>query len=261
MTTFRVPAWFALILLGVSGAYAAEGFPGRPQYPDVEIIELQDLYNQFDKVAIIDVRSEYEYETLRIKNAINIPVAHTSFSKDIRNIRSVTNKPLVFYCNGHSCMKSYKAARKAKLAKVPSCYAFDAGVFDWAKTYPKDTVLLGKELRDANRLISGKKFTAHQLGPKEFAKRVGPSTMVIDVRDSYQRAAVGLFPFEEKWIPLSQKGRLSDHIDRAKRNGKTLLIYDEVGKQVRWLQYRLEQAGVKKYYFMKGGASAYIDSI
>ena len=105
-----------------------------------------------------------------------------------------------------------------------------------------------------SRLISGKKFTAHQLGPKEFAKRVGPSTMVIDVRDSYQRAAVGLFPFEEKWIPLSQKGRLSDQIDRARRNGKTLLIYDEVGKQVRWLQYRLEQAGVKKYYFMKGGA-------
>jgi hypothetical protein len=34
-----------------------------------------------------------------------------------------------------------------------------------------------------------------------------------------------------------------------------------VGKQVRWLQYELEKAGLKKYYFMKKGASGYYDSL
>ena len=41
---------------------------------------------------------------------------------------------------------------------------------------------------------------------------------------------------------------------KAARSGDNMYVYDEAGKQVRWLMYRLEQAGVKDYYFMKGGA-------
>ena len=38
-----------------------------------------------------------------------------------------------------------------------------------------------------------------------------------------------------------------------------IFIYDEVGKQVRWLQYALEKANVKNYYFMHNGARGYYD--
>ena len=40
---------------------------------------------------------------------------------------------------------------------------------------------------------------------------------------------------------------------------KTLLVYDQTGKQVQWFQYYLESKGVKDYYFMKGGAQAHFD--
>jgi hypothetical protein len=40
-----------------------------------------------------------------------------------------------------------------------------------------------------------------------------------------------------------------------------LFIYDEVGKQVRWLQYTIEELGLKNYYFMDKGAKAYYSSI
>lgn len=43
----------------------------------------------------------------------------------------------------------------------------------------------------------------------------------------------------------------------AKKARKTLLVYDKVGKQVRWFQYYLEQQGLKDYYFLAGGAEGF----
>lgn len=235
-------------------------FPGRPQYPDIAVVELKDMQKNFDNVVVIDVRSEYEFETLHVKGAINVPVASTGFEKNVRNIRNTSKKQIVFYCNGHTCMKSYKAARKAKLAAIDNCAAFDAGIFDWAKADPARTVLLGDPLQPG-KLLGKDKFRNHQLDPKSFAKKVGTNVEVIDVRDRFQRAAVGLFPFQERWIPLDRTRTLEDAMREAKRRNKTLLIYDEVGKQVRWLQYRLEKMGVRDYYFMKGGANEYIKQI
>ena len=51
------------------------------------------------------------------------------------------------------------------------------------------------------------------------------------------------------------------YIRKAKEKGKTLFIYDEVGKQVRWLQYALEKEGIKNYYFMDKGATGYYKTI
>lgn len=36
----------------------------------------------------------------------------------------------------------------------------------------------------------------------------------------------------------------------------TLLIFDQVGKQVKWLQYYLEEYGYENYHFLEGGATA-----
>jgi len=85
--------------------------------------------------------------------------------------------------------------------------------------------------------------------------------MVLDVRDKYQRAGVGFFPGKERWVSLDQKDRIIRYIQKAKKQNRTLYVYDEVGKQVRWLQYELEKAGLKNYYFMEKGASGYFDSI
>jgi len=37
---------------------------------------------------------------------------------------------------------------------------------------------------------------------------------------------------------------------------KQLVIFDQVGKQVLWLMYYLEDKGYKNYYFLKGGATS-----
>ena len=59
-------------------------------------------------------------------------------------------------------------------------------------------------------------------------------------------------------MPLDNAA-LKKYVEQARQEGKTLLIYDEAGQQVRWLQYYLESEKVAAYYFMAGGAKGYFD--
>jgi len=232
-------------------------FPGRIKYPDVTTYELTELYEQKDEVVLVDVRSSYEFETLRAKGAINLPVSSKSFVDDLRKLRASTSKPIVFYCNGRTCYKSYKAVRKANYHKVDNCYSFDSGIFDWAKKYPGEAILLGRNPVDVNDLISKASFKKKLIAPDKFGESVGPKTIVLDVRDRFQREGISFFPGQERRVPLDKKKMLVKYFKKAKREKKTLLIYDAVGKQVRWLMYSLERANIRKYYFMKGGADGY----
>ncbi|MDH5325600.1 MAG: rhodanese-like domain-containing protein [Gammaproteobacteria bacterium] len=256
-----VKSFMLSVLLGVmmSQTWAADKeFPGRDVFPEVKYIELKDLYTQRKDVHIVDVRSTYEYQTLRIENAINIPLASKTFAADMQKLRASSDRPIVVYCNGKTCMKSYKAARKAKNAKIDNVVAYDAGVLDWAKAYPKNTMLISKTLRDPNLLISKTEFEKHSLTPDQFGERLASTEdIVLDVRDRFQREALSIFVGREYRVFLDDTKKLDRYIKKAKREGKGLLIYDAAGKQVRWLQYHLKEMGVTDYHFMKGGIHAY----
>jgi rhodanese-related sulfurtransferase len=255
-----------LLVLGFIGPSAvasaavdkSKEFPYRSQYIDVTVVELDELHKRFKDVVIVDVRSEYEYETLHIKGAINIPLDR-KFVDKVRELRLKTDKPIVFYCNGKTCRKSYDAVLKTLSARIPDCQAYDAGVFDWAKAYPDLTVLVGKSPMKPGDLLSSEDFKSRLLAPKEFAAQIDGRVIVLDVRDRVQRDSP-LFPFKESRAQLDETAKIDQAIDQAKREKKTLLIYDAVGKQVQWMQYHLEAKGLKDYYFMKGGAQAYWDA-
>ncbi len=232
--------------------------PLRKDYPDIYTIEVDELFKLItdDSVVIVDVRSDYEYQTLRILGAIHIPIGNIAFSSKIKALRENTDKTIVFYCNGITCKKSYKAAVIAEQEKITGTYAFDAGIALWARTYPTYTQLLGENLVTEKRLISSEKLAKHTLTPQEFEKKVASeNTIVIDIRDTALRT-IKAFPEFSRNIPLN---RFDDAISYASRNQSTLLIYDFVGKQTRWLQYKLENAKVKQYYFLEGGAKNYRD--
>ena len=253
-----------VLLLLLSSLLSAEEFPGRKEFPDVNVMLTQELNQRFDEVVIVDTRSQYEYETLRIKGSINIPVSQHTFEKRLRRIRARSSKAIVFYCNGRTCYKSYIAAKKARQAGVNKVYAYDAGVFEWVINNPDKGELLGQAPVDTKQLIVAQRFKSRLLKPAAFSERIlelGKDSMVLDIRDEFQRAGVGFFPGKERWASLDDKNKLLRVLRRAKKNGKTLFIYDEVGKQVRWLQYALEDLGFENYYFMDKGAKAYYSMI
>lgn len=248
-----------------SGVTAAEeGFPGRSEYPELAVYEKARLFEDFNHVVLVDTRSNYEFQTLRIQGAINIPVSSNDFGAKLVELRKTTSKPIVFYCNGRTCYKSYRAGLEAKRLNIDNTYVYDAGVFEWAKSYPNHAVLLDKSPVDPAAIIPKQKFTAHLLEPEKFAEKayqMGSRSLIIDVRDRYQRAGTGLYPATERWASLDDQKKLQEYIRLAKAENKTLFIYDEVGKQVRWFQYALEKANFKNYYFMKNGARQYYDNL
>jgi len=250
--------------LGHANQATQNEFPGRIKYPNIPVISKEDLMKKYNEVVIVDARSSLEFETLRINKAKNIPIASKDFVEQIRALRASTNQPIVFYCNGRTCMKSYKAVKTCRLNGIQDTYAFDAGMFEWAKTYPTHASLLGKSPIKDSDIISKEKFSSHSLDPNAFAEEIhklGNKSLVLDIRDKYQRGAAGFFPSQELWASLDNRELLNQYIQQAKKENRPLFIYDEVGKQVRWLQYALEKENIKQYYFMEKGAKGYYEQM
>jgi rhodanese-related sulfurtransferase len=134
-----------------------EGFPGRSEYPDVLVYEKSQLFDDFKDVVLVDTRSAAEFETLRIKGAINIPINRLDFAHRIKELRVSTTKPIVFYCHGRNCEKSYRAGRQANKLNIEDTYAYDAGVFDWAKTYPHHVIFLSRTPLDPKGIVTTQK--------------------------------------------------------------------------------------------------------
>ncbi len=242
-------------------AIANGEFPGRAEYPEIPLYQKSDLLKDLNNVVVVDARSSLEFETIRVKGAVNIPIASKKFPEMVKALRKTTKKPIVFYCNGRTCYKSYKAAKTAMAAGVKNVFAYDAGIFEWAKSYPKYSVLLGKSPIDPSKIIPKSKLKERFLKPEKFTEAArstpGNKRLILDVRDMYQRAGVGFFIGIERWASLDDKKKLNKYLQKAKKDKRTLYIYDETGKQVRWLQYTLEQHNIKDYFFMKKGAKGF----
>ncbi len=237
----------------------AEEFPARKFFPTVPHISLDELYKNKAKYIIVDVRSKYEFETLRIKGARNIPLSSSNFVVEMQKLRiNYPNTKIVVYCNGKTCKKSYQAVKKCKAKRIPNVIAYDAGIMDWAKKYPKDSILLGTNPIDTKQLIAKTEFKKRLIGTKKFGQFLaGKNIIVLDVRDQFQREGLGLFPGIDKRVYLDDRDSIIRYVNKAKKERKTLLVYDATGKQVRWLMYTLESMNLKNYYFMEGGADAY----
>ena len=219
-----------------------------------------DLDQIFHLVHLVDCRSRLEYDHLRMKNAVHVPVG-TMVREDLVRLQAKDpDRPIVFYCNGRTCMKSYIASKKCMEAKIKNVSAYDAGMFEWAQAYPYQAELFGVSPVNKSDIIPSAQFKSRLIPPEKFGSSIfsnASKNVVLDVRDKYQRGAAGFFPGKESWISLDKEKQLKEFIYKAKSENKTLYIYDEVGKQVRWLQYALESAEMKNYYFMKKGAKAF----
>ena len=248
-----------LVFFSSSALAQNDEFPGRQKYPTVPYISLSDFHKIKNEVIVVDVRSDYEHKTLRIKNALNIPLSSKKFTEEMQQLRDMNKqKKIIVYCNGKTCMKSYKAALKCKKAGISNVISFDAGIMDWAQKYPDEAVLLGQSPLDTKKLISKKTFKSYLIQPENFENKIGTGkVIVLDIRDDFQRNSTALFHGKELRVFINDSNAIDKYISQANNENKTLLIYDEVGKQVRWLQYYLENKGAKSYSFMQGGVRNY----
>jgi len=202
----------------------------------------------------VDDRSSLEFQVAHINQSVNIPISQSNFLMKLKKLRKKQDtKKIVFYCNGHTCSKSYKAAKKAGNDNV---YAYDSGIFTWINTHPELSTLLDKSPADKTSIISKANYQARLLNYKKFVNASKQAkTIVLDIRDPTQKVIQ---------LPLKSKSVRLDKLIKFVKNGawkdRNILIYDAVGKQVRWLQYYLEKYGYENYSFLNKGIKGVVES-
>lgn len=65
-------------------------------YKDISSLELNDIINNKEKIILLDVRTEAEYNTVRIPNSINIPVG--DLDSQIDNLLPYKDEKIIIYC-------------------------------------------------------------------------------------------------------------------------------------------------------------------
>ncbi|MCB1724308.1 MAG: rhodanese-like domain-containing protein [Chromatiaceae bacterium] len=111
MSAFIRTAATAFSLLLVGSTLAAEI---SPQTVDgavtVDTAAARALFDQ--QVAFIDVRKDSDFDAGRIPGAIHLELKH-KFSDQSLSTEVKKDEPVVFYCNGESCMRSSDASKLA----------------------------------------------------------------------------------------------------------------------------------------------------
>ena len=249
------------IFFGSTGL--AANFPHRDKYPEVNIIELSDLKSGYDAgdIIVVDVRSKGEFETIHIKNAVNIPYGTANFIKDLNRLAQMnSNKKIAVYDNGAKCLKSYKAAEDAfDFAMISNIYTFESGVSTWAQFYPSDTLLFGKELKDPKgQLISKEQVNKQSLDFEAFKeKAISADAVVFDIREPIQRSKD--LPGMKRVLPIPIEKVINNIINKDRLKEKKLCFFDQVGDKVKWLMYYLVDNEYVNYYFLEGGATSVLE--
>jgi rhodanese-related sulfurtransferase len=249
-----------IVISFISAADATE-FPLRAKYPKVKPIETAELKSIYNNAIIVDARAKAEYEVIRMVGSTNILVGVMT-EADLLKLRAKDGKaPLVFYCNGITCSKSYKASKKAIGWGFKNVRCFDLGIFNWAKASADKTELFGKVLSTKEleaALISKDDFKSKQLAPADFLSRSkGGNFAIIDIRSPSERNEVRVSLPRTKAISFDNLLKMIESKSKAVPTSNILVI-DNVGKQVRWLQYYFERAGITNYFFMQGGAKKWV---
>jgi rhodanese-related sulfurtransferase len=100
--------------------------------------EVAELAKQ--AVTIVDTRSQKEYDSEHVRGAILVSYIEKSLKEvdfdagkdDFSALKNVPkDKPVIFFCNGPECWKSYKASRAALAAGYPKIYWFRGGMPEW----------------------------------------------------------------------------------------------------------------------------------
>ncbi|MBU4479117.1 MAG: rhodanese-like domain-containing protein [Candidatus Omnitrophica bacterium] len=230
---------------------AEEGFPVREKYSDVPFITTEQLFAEYDSIIIVDVRSKFEYDVIHIAKAAHIILSKKTFVEELSAVRAKDGTvKMAFYCNGHTCEKSYEATQQAMEAGFKNVYTYDAGIFDWANAYPELSTLMGQTPVDKEKLISKEGLNKRFVSYEEILEKASDSNnVIIDIRDPFQREKIPNIPGLRN-IPLD---RMLVLLQEGEFKSNHLYFIDAVGKQVRWLQYHLESNGYINYNFLEKG--------
>lgn len=126
---------FALVF-ATGNAFSGQAVPDT--LPGATVVSADWLKNALDKhepIVVVDARIPSEYKDGHLPGAINI--FDDTFAQEKSHLPSDKSLPLVFYCNGPKCLKSYESAKKALSSGYSRVYWLRGGIPEWTtRGYP-----------------------------------------------------------------------------------------------------------------------------
>lgn len=128
-----------LVMLGLAfapGAHAGKKI-SPVKVPGAKTVNAQQAKKLFDQgVIFVDVRKNKDFAAGRVPDAVHIELKKV-YNKSTLGEHVKNNQKVVIYCNGHSCLRSSKAAQKAVAWGFKKVYYFRDGFPAWKKSgYP-----------------------------------------------------------------------------------------------------------------------------
>ncbi len=243
----------------------AKLYPNRAFYPQLSYVSTQQMVTAVSagKYNIVDARPTLAYTTLHIKKAANFSAGDKEFSEKLMTLINKNNKPVVFYCGGLACLKSYKASVKAIKAlhkkKIKrDILTYDSGITAFAQASPEWVLKNGIE----NPLLDMKKIKKHAKNAEDFTHLINTDEdnqyIILDIREKKQRMLRKLFMFKkEKKLSLLEPEKIIGFLNEIKSSGQTLMVYGSVEKQIETLYPLIKTSGIKKWSYLEGGEVAY----
>jgi len=143
-------AVMSVVLLGVAAITSAKAEDTPLSLSGTTVVSADDVTKaQASGVMVIDVRVASEYADAHIKGAVSVPYREKS-EKTLKYDPSVDEfnlaklpadkaTPVVIYCNGPECWKSYKASVVAVKAGYSHILWYRGGFPEWkAKSLPTE---------------------------------------------------------------------------------------------------------------------------
>jgi len=98
--------------------------------------EAKDMYDQ--GVKFIDVRNPRLYARKHIPGAHHLDLKYV-FSEETLDEVAARQEPIIIYCSGVKCSRSYRASEKALSWGFEKVYYFRGGIVDWKNAgYPTE---------------------------------------------------------------------------------------------------------------------------
>src|SRR3954469_7816292 len=138
--------WMAGALVLAAGMAFAGDVP--PTLAGVAVVSAEQAKKMIDSgVPVIDTRVGNEYADAHIKGAKNVPYKEKSAKEagfnakdaqfDLARVPGDRNAPVIFYCNGPECWKSYKASKVASDGGWKNVQWLRGGFPEWkSKGFP-----------------------------------------------------------------------------------------------------------------------------
>jgi rhodanese-related sulfurtransferase len=130
---------FCLVLLVFSSLVVAEKkdvpetLEGTTRVTAEEVIELVE---SVDDLVVIDARKSSDREKGWIEGSVGLPNTQTN-ADSLAKVLPVKSTPVMFYCNGVKCGRSYESAKIAIAEGYSKIYWFRGGMEEWeAKGLP-----------------------------------------------------------------------------------------------------------------------------